>query len=638
MFYKITLAVAVIAKRIGSTPQEEVLQMPKNRKHYAEFRERTLNELVDMRAEAWPDLPATCHHEAGSWKSTTWAELGEMIHSVALGLRKLGLRRDDSVCIVADTCRDWMVTDLAIISAGGVTVGAYTTITAQQTQYIIDHCEARFVVVENHVLLDKLLEVREELPRVECIIVMHPEEVDRNTPGLRLWQDVLSLGRQEGAASLAALREEHRQEPDDRVVTYIYTSGTTGPPKGAMLTHANFLAATRFYGSVLPVETGQSGMSFLPLAHALQRVIDYLVLYVGATVYYARDLTTVREDLQTAQPTAMGSVPRIFEKIYTGVQKQAAEKGPVARRIFGWSVGVGRRMSRCWQQGKRPGPLLFLQYQVAYRLVLSKIKQAMGGRIRVIGSGGAPISPEIQEFFHACGILILEAWGMTETTALGTLTRPDAYKFGTVGLPAEGVQIRLDEDGEILIKGPCVFAGYYKDPEKTAESFSDGWLRTGDVGVFDEDGFLRITDRKKDLIITAYGKNIAPQNLENALKTSPYISQAMVYGDRQKYLVALLTLDPEELRAWAEREGMASRDPSELAADPRLVACLKGEVDRINRGLASFENVRKFDVLAEDFSIEAGELTPTLKVKRKVVKQKYGDRIRAIYGSDWTQE
>jgi len=611
--------------------------MAKSLKHYAEFQERTLNELVDARAEAWPHLPATCHNEGGAWKTTTWSELGEMIHSFALGLRKLGLRKDEAVCIVADTCRDWMVTDLAIISAGGVTVGAYTTITAQQTQYIIAHCEARFVVVQNRVLLDKLLQVRAELPRVESIIVMDPEGVDRNTPGLRAWREILALGRQEGTASLKSLLEEHRQEPEDRVVTYIYTSGTTGPPKGAMLTHTNFLSATRFYGSVLPVETGQSGMSFLPLAHALQRVIDYLVLYVGATIYYARDLTTVREDLQTAQPTAMGSVPRIFEKIYTGVQKQAAEKSPTARRIFGWSVNVGRRMSRCWQQGKRPDPLLFLQYQLAYRLVLSKIKQALGGRIRVIGSGGAPISPEIQEFFHACGILILEAWGMTETTALGTLTRPDAYKFGTVGLPADGVQVRLDEDGEILIKGPCVFAGYYKDPEKTAESFTDGWLRTGDVGVFDEDGFLKITDRKKDLIITAYGKNIAPQNIENALKTSRYISQAMVYGDRQKYLVALLTLDPEEVGAWAQQEGISPGDPSELAADPRLRTLVQAEVDRINRELASFENVRKFDVLPHDFSIEAGELTPTLKVKRKVVRQKYGDKIRAIYGNDWTQ-
>jgi len=433
--------------------------MAKNHKHYKDFHERTLNELVDMRAEAWPDTPATCHHEAGTWKTTTWAELGELIHSFSLGLRKLGLRENEAVCIIADTCRDWMVTDLAIISAGGITVGAYTTITAQQTQYIIEHCEARFVVVQNRSQLDKLLQVRDELPAVERIILMDPEGVDRNLPGFHSWQDILGMGRQEGPKSLETLLEEHRAEKDDRIVTYIYTSGTTGPPKGAMLTHANFIFAMRFYGSVLPVDTGESGMSFLPLAHALQRVLDYLILYVGATIYYARDLTTVREDLQSANPTAMGSVPRIFEKIYAGVQKQAAEKGPAAQRLFRWSVDVGRRMSQCWQQDKRPSLPLLLQYQVANRLVLSKIKQALGGKIRVIGSGGAPISSEIQEFFHACGILILEAWGMTETTALGTLTRPDAYKFGTVGMPADDVQVRLDEDGEILIKGPCVFAG-----------------------------------------------------------------------------------------------------------------------------------------------------------------------------------
>jgi len=609
--------------------------MSKNYRHYKDFHERTLNVLVDARAEAWPDLPATCHHEAGAWKTTTWSELGELIHSLALGLRKLGLRPNEAVCIIADTCRDWMVTDLAIIAAGGVTVGAYTTITARQTQYIIEHCEARFVVVQNRTLLEKLLQVRQELPGVEHIVLMDPEGVDRSLPGFHAWQDVLALGRQEGPKSLEALLEEHREEEDGRVVTYIYTSGTTGPPKGAMLTHANFLFAMHFYGSVLPVDTGEAGMSFLPLAHALQRVLDYLILYVGATVHYARDLTTVREDLQSVRPTAMGSVPRIFEKIYAGVQKQAAEKGPAAQRLFRWSVKVGRRTSRCWQRNQRPDPLLFLQYQIAHRLVLRRIKDAMGGRIRVIGTGGAPISTEIQEFFHACGILILEAWGMTETTALGTLTRPDAYKFGTVGRPAQGVQVRLDDDGEILIKGPCVFAGYFKDPAKTAESFVDGWLRTGDVGMFDEDGYLKITDRKKDLIITAYGKNISPQNIENALKTSRYISQAMVYGDRQKYLVALLTLDPEEVPAWASQEGLSRTAPEELADDPRLRALMQSELDRINREMATFENVRKFDVLPRDFTIDQGELTPTLKVKRKVVKEKYAERIRNIYGKDW---
>jgi long-chain acyl-CoA synthetase len=268
--------------------------------------------------------------------------------------------------------------------------------------------------------------------------------------------------------------------------------------------------------------------------------------------------------------------------------------------------------------------------------VLGKIREALGGRIRVIGSGGAPISPEIQEFFHACGILILEAWGMTETTAMGTLTRPEAYKFGTVGLPAEGVQIRLDSDGEILMKGPCVFPGYFKDPERTAESFTDGWFRTGDVGVFDEDGFLRITDRKKDLIITGYGKNIAPQNIENVLKTSRFISQALVHGDRQKYLVALLTLDPEEITAWAEEHGISYKNLSELAGNPKVEALIRAEVERLNQELATFENVRKFRILPVDFSIEEGELTPTLKVKRKVVNKKYDKILQELYGKDWT--
>jgi long-chain acyl-CoA synthetase len=469
--------------------------------HFSEFEDRTLNELVKARMEAWPDLPATAHYESGSWKTTTWAELGELIHSFGLGLRRLGLQSGQAVSIVADTCREWLVTDLGTISAGGVTVGVYTTVSAQQSQYIIDHCEAPLVVVQDQALLSKCLEVRDQLPNVRTFIVMDTEEgVELKAPEFISWQDVLEMGRDQGASAREKLVEEHKNEGTDRVVTYIYTSGTTGPPKGAMLTHANFLSATRFYSSVFPVTLGESGMSFLPLAHALQRVLDYVILSMGAKIYYARSLNTVREDILSAQPTAMGSVPRIFEKIYSSVQKQAAEKGFLAQHLFQWALDVGRRMSTCWQRKQRPGLLLSAQYQLAYWLVLRKVKGALGGRMRVAGSGGAPIAPEIQEFFHACGMLILEAWGMTESTAMATLTRPDAYKFGTVGLPADDVEVKLDQDGEILLKGPCIFPGYYKDPGKTAECLVDGWYRTGDVGVFDEDGFLKVTDRKKDLI------------------------------------------------------------------------------------------------------------------------------------------
>lgn len=609
-----------------------------NCKSFSDFSDRTLNEVVDHRTEAWPDIPATCHYENDNWVNTPWAELGELIHSFGLGLRRLGLQPGQAVSIIADTCRDWMITDLGIISAGGVTVGVYTTVTPQQTQYIVGHCESPFVVVQNHTLLEKCLQVRDQLPKVRTFILMDPKDLKLKAPEFISWHEVVQMGRGSGKGARRALLEEHREERPERVVTYIYTSGTTGPPKGAMLTNANFLAATRFYGSVFPVTFGESGMSFLPLAHALQRVLDYLILYVGAKIYYARSLNNIREDILSAKPTAMGSVPRIFEKIYAGVQKQSADKGAAAQKLFRWSVEVGRRMSRCRQQKKKPGPLLALQYRLADLLVLSKIRNALGGRVRVIGSGGAPISPEIQECFHACGILILEAWGMTETTAMGTMTRPDAYKFGTVGLPGDGVQIRLDADGEILMKGPCVFPGYFKDPEKTAESFVDGWFRTGDVGVFDEDGFLRITDRKKDLIITGYGKNISPQNIENVLKTSRYISQALVHGDRQKYLVALITLDPEEITAWAEEQGVSYKNLSELAGNPKLETLIRSEVERLNHELATFENVRKFRILPVDFSIEEGELTPTLKVKRKAVNKKYERILQELYGKDWTPE
>ena len=603
--------------------------------HFSEFQERTLNDLVDVRAARWPNLVATTHFARGRWTETTWAELGELIHCFALGLRRLGLAMGDAVAILSETCRDWTVSDLGIISSGGVTVGVYTTLTPQQSQYIIDHSEASIVIVQNKALLEKLLLVRDQLPKVRTFVLMDPQGVGLDGKEFIAWDEVVRMGRDLGPSAREQLREEHAREDPQRVVTYVYTSGTTGPPKGAMLTHSNFLFAMRFYGKVLPVSMGEVGMSFLPLAHALQRVIDYLVFYVGARIFYARSLTTVREDIVQARPTAMGSVPRIFEKIYAGVQKQAAEKGPVAQRLFNWAVGVGREMSRCWQASRTPSLALTLKYKLAYALVLSKIKNALGGRIRIIGSGGAPISTEIQEFFHSCGILILEAWGLTETTAMGTLTRPEAYKFGTVGLPAEGVEIKTDDDGEILIKGPCVFAGYYKDPEKTKEALDGPWFRTGDVGHFDQDGFLRITDRKKDLIITGYGKNIAPQNIENALKGSRYISQALAYGDRQKYLVALLTLDQEEVSQWAKDQGLSWQTFEELAAHPKVRELIEREVAQINAHLASFENIRRFRILPKDFTIEDGELTPTLKVKRKTVNAKYLDSIKELYGPDW---
>ncbi len=608
---------------------------PSGLPHFSTFHEKTLNDLVDIRTARWPDLVAMTHYDHGRWKDTTWAELGELIHYFALGLRSLGVTKGTAVAILSETCRNWTVTDLAIIASGGVTVGVYTTLTAEQSQYIIDHSEASVVVVQNKTLLDKLLQVREQLPKVHTFIIMQPEGVTLDGKEFVSWDQVVRIGKDRGPAARQKLCDEHKEEDPQRVVTYVYTSGTTGPPKGAMLTHSNFLFAMQFYGKVLPVSMGEVGMSFLPLAHALQRVIDYLVLYVGARVYYARSLSTVREDILQARPTAMGSVPRIFEKIYAGVQKQAADKGPVAQRLFTWAVGVGREMSKCWQASRRPSPSLTLRYKLAYLLVLRKIKNALGGRIRIIGSGGAPISTEIQEFFHACGILILEAWGLTETTAMGTLTRPEAYKFGTVGLPAEGVDIKIDQDGEILIKGPCVFAGYYKDPEKTREAFDGPWFRTGDVGQFDQDGFLRITDRKKDLIITGYGKNIAPQNIENALKGSRYISQALAYGDRQKYLVALVTLDKEEITQWATQQGIACQDVSELASHPNVQELIQAEISEINKQLASFENIRKFHILPRDFTIEDGELTPTLKVKRKTVNSRYLDAIKKLYGDDW---
>lgn len=600
-----------------------------------DFGERTIPEIVLNRTEQWPDVVVTMHRENGDWIPTKWSEFGELTLSLASGFRELGLEPGQAVSIVAGTSRDWLVTDMATTMAGGITVGVYTTITAEQSHYIIDHAESRIVVVENKDLFNKISGILDQIPTVRNVVLIDPEGVNLDGEKVLSWMDVIERGRKQGTEGRRALVEEAGAREPGQIATYVYTSGTTGPPKAAMLNHANILAAMHFYASVFEFGDGECSISFLPLAHMLQRTIDYLVLYVGATIYYAHSVQTIREDIREASPTAMASVPRIFEKIYAGVLSRANESGTIARALFNWAIGVGRRVSALKQES-RPLPAgLTLSYAVARFLVFRKVKEAMGGRIRLCGSGGAPLSREIAEFFHACDILILEAWGMTETTAMGTLTRPDDFKFGTVGKPADGVEIRIAEDGEILMRGPNVFPGYYKEPELTAETVRDGWIHTGDIGEFDTEGYLMITDRKKDLIINSYGKNIAPQNIENTLKSSPYISQAMAFGDRQKYLVGLVTLDPEEIEKWAISNEIKFENLTDLCDHPALLVLVDTEIGRINKKLASYEGIRKFTILPGDFSIEGGELTPTLKLKRKVVIEKYQDNLKDLYGDDW---
>jgi long-chain acyl-CoA synthetase len=548
-----------------------------------------------------------------------WRAGAQLTRAFASGLIELGQQHGDALAILSSTRREWLCADLGNLAAGGVTVGVYPTMTADQTRYVIAHCDARFCVVENAKQLAKVDSVRAQLPRLETTIVIDTADVAPR-PGLIALEDVLARGR-------AAPNDIDRRVADLRLedaAIFIYTSGTTGPPKGAMLTHGNIVASMRAFDA-LPMVEGDTGFSFLPLAHALQRGVDYRGAWLGIGGAYARSLETVVQDLALARPTIMAAVPRIFEKVYATAHEQAAAGSPAKKRIFDWAIAIGRTVSKLRQKGEPVPATLAAQHRLAKVLVYDKLRQKLGGRIRLFVTGGAPIAPEILEFFQAADIDILEGWGMTETFSAGTLNLPGATRFGSIGKPLPGIEMRLDEDGEILIRGPNVFAGYYKDEEATRASFTaDGYFRTGDIGKLDDDGFFYIVDRKKDLIITAGGKNIAPQNIENLLKTDPRISQVMAVGDRRSYIVALIAVAPE-LRAQKKSEAELEAMVSEIVA-------------KKNEELASYERIKKFRLLPADLTMEAGELTPTLKVKRKVVGDKYAALIDEMYAEGHVSE
>jgi len=568
----------------------------------------------------------------GEWVTRSWHEYGEVVKQFAMGLLSLGLGAGERVAILGSTREEWDWADRATLAVGGVGVGVYHSSTPEQIRYIVDHSEASILVVEDENQWRKIKEIRAEIPRVKKFVLMDPLS-DMSDAGTMSFADLLALGRK----NEDALEEEYwsrgeRIETSDPAI-YVYTSGTTGPPKGAVLTHGNIVAileAFRQMGIFVPEE--DRTVAWLPLPHVFGRFIILSAIYSTNMWSYAGEIDTLIEDLADIQPTVFHSVPRIYEKIYQKMTSGMAQASPMKRMLFDTCVRIGSEVSRRRQE-KRSIPFsLKAKYFLAERLVFRKLRGLFGGRIRCAITGGAPLSKEILEFFHAAGILILEAYGLTESPS-AAFNRPDDFRFGTVGPAVPGMEIKIAEDGEILLQSPIVFAGYLKDPEKTEEAFrDDGWYCTGDIGVLSSDGFVTITDRKKDIIITAGGKNVAPQNIENLLKTSPMISQVMVCGDGKPYLTALITLDPEALAAWAEGEGIVAKDPSELCRNGRIKEYIGDIVKEKSRDLASFETIKKFEILPEDFSQEAGEITPTLKVKRRFVSEKYRDLLENMYG------
>ncbi|MBI4518848.1 MAG: long-chain fatty acid--CoA ligase [Deltaproteobacteria bacterium] len=600
----------------------------------------TPNNLADMffaQAARMGNRPRYRYRSEAGWREVSWAQCRERVQDLAAGLCALGLTPGATVALLSSTRPEWTEIDLGILAAGGVTVPIYPSNLAAECGYIVCNAEARIVFVENEKQLAKIIEVRDRGFELDGVrhqaTVRHVCLIDGPGGGdVVALADLMARGRAERERHQPELQRRRAALGRDALATIVYTSGTTGPPKGVMQTHGNHLAAVEQLMRLGLIAEGEVDFFFLPLAHSFARLLEYLGLYAGTVTAFARSIDTLIEDAAAAQPHVIPAVPRVYEKIYARIQATRNSASPRKRRLLDWAFQVGRRHSQCLQQGRAVSPLLALQVAVAHRLVFRRIHALLGGRLRYLISGGAPLAREIAEFFHSIGLLVLEGYGLTETTPILTVNRPGAFKFGTVGQALDDVVLRIAEDGEVLATGPNIAQGYFRRPEATAETWdAQGWFHTGDIGELDGDGFLRITDRKKDLIKTSGGKYVAPQTVENLLKTQPHISQAVVIGDNRKYCVALITLDAEEIQSWARAQRVDLPAREHWPAHPEIMALIDREVAAVNQQLPSYGTIKYHRILAHDFSPESGELTPSLKVKRKVVAQRYQPLIEEMY-------
>jgi long-chain acyl-CoA synthetase len=553
-----------------------------------------------------------------------YPELAGAVSEIARGLVALGIGPGDRVAILAGTRAEWTLADLGAQWAGAVVVPIYHTNSTEECEYVLSHSGARAVLCEDAAQLAKIDAVRDRCPELEHRVVLTGA-----VPGV-MGLDALREHGSEVAESV--LDERANQIAPDDVATIVYTSGTTGRPKGCMLTHVNLLTSVDLYRDRLELGPDISIYMFLPLAHVLARVAELVVLSVGGTlVFWGGDPQRIVTELAEARPTHFPAVPRIFEKIYAAIRGGVEEQGRARRLIFQWAVAEGRRAGARAREDKRAGALARRRHALADRLVLSRVRAAFGDEFRVALTGAAPVGQEILEFFDACGVPVLEGYGLTETCAASTLNTLREQRLGTVGRPLPGIDVRVADDGELLLRGANVFAGYYRDDPATREILADGWLSTGDLGAIDADGFVRITGRKKDLIITSSGKNISPSYVEDLLRETRWISQAIVAGDKRSYLVALLTIDPDEAPKLAAKVGAPTSDLAALSAHPGVRAELQACVDEANARLARIEQIKRFVVLDHELTQAAGELTPTMKIKRGVVIDRYADVIDELY-------
>lgn len=598
--------------------------------------EKNLAQILRDQAKKYGSRLAVEKRLDGVWKGISWQEYYDGARHVGLGLYSLGIRKGDRVSLLSQNRIEWILSDLGIIGIGAVTIPIYVTLPAHEVGYIISNSESKIYIAEDQAALQKGLDVLDDCPTLEKIVVIDPRGCDMSSDLLMSFDELVARGKELAAREPGLFETLTDAVERDDLATFVYTSGTTGPPKGAMITHGNILSVCEALDGMHWADDRDVLVAFLPLCHVFQRVAGhFFAMCVGIYTHYAQSFDTIVEDIQTKKPTVLLAVPRVCEKVYAKILGQAKTQPKWKQAVFNWAVGIGAEVSKLMEQKKSIPPLLNLKYKIAYKMVFEKLRQALGGRTRWMVASGAPLARDIADFFNAAGIFLIEGYGMTECSAPATLNKLDNYKFGTAGTPLSCNEVRIAGDGEILIKGGNVISGYWKMPEQTKEAFTeDGWLKSGDIGEFDEDGYLKITDRKKDLIITAGGKNIAPQNIEGLFKQNPLFEQFVVIGDRMKYLVALININLEEAGRLAAEEGLSFSKPEELLDRDDFRALVDRCVAERNSHLAQYETIKYFHIVKQTFSEDTGELTPSLKVKRKVVMEKYKDAIQKMHPSE----
>ncbi len=595
---------------------------------------KTIAELYTFLTEEFGKnmtRPVMMRKVDGVYKGISYTEFKEETDNFAYGLTALGVKKGDKIAIIAENRPEWVYSDMGILALGGVDVPMYPSLTASSIEFILNNSESRGVIVSNKLQLNKVLKNRESLRHLNFIIVMNEKDIQPDVQSLYTFKDVQDMGKIYRNNHPGYLKETKKNVHEDDLCTIIYTSGTTGEPKGVMLTHKNILSNVNSALESFPISQDDIFLSFLPLCHIFERMAGYYTGFSsGGMICYAESIETVAQNFIETRPTILTTVPRLFERMYSKIIKNVESQSVTKQRIFNWAIYIGKQAAKERKKGSL-SPVLAAKFKVADKLVLHKLRERTGGKLRFFISGGAALAPDLGEFFEAAGIKIVEGYGLTESSPVIVANRVDDYKFGTVGKVFPGVEIKLAPDGEILARGPNIMQGYYKNKRETDEVLKNGWLHTGDIGAFDTDGFLRITDRKKHLFKTTAGKYIAPTPIENLFLSSKYIDQFVLIGDRRMFLSALIVPDFEAVKEYADSHKIKYSTIEELSDIKEIRELMEKEMSKIQKNLANYERVRRFTLLEKPFSLETGEITPSLKIKRKVVEEKYSDRIEQMY-------